>query len=298
MSNDIILDRILGSVIPVLIVVIIGYAYGRWRRPNMSTMNQINMELFVPMLIFSVLAAKSVDLTEYIPLALGTVGVVLGSGLLVWPICKLTGIQPKTLIPPMMFTNTGNLALPLVLLAFGETAMPAAIVIFIVSQFIHFTLGFYILDHRAKVLNRISVPTILATFAGLAVGFTHTAIPEVVLVPIDMLGQIVIPLMLFSLGIRMQDVTTNDLGVGIFAAILCPIIGLLIAYGLEPLMQLDPLQWSIFILFAALPPGVLNYMVAERYNQEPTRVASIVLIGNIGAIFWMPLALALAPPFN
>jgi len=295
-SNDIILDRILGSVIPVLIVVIIGYAYGRWRRPNMSTMNQINMELFVPMLIFSVLAAKSVDLTEYIPLALGTVGVVLGSGLLVWPICKLTGIQPKTLIPPMMFTNTGNLALPLVLLAFGETAMPAAIVIFIVSQFIHFTLGFYILDHRAKVLNRISVPTILATFAGLAVGFTHTAIPEVVLVPIDMLGQIVIPLMLFSLGIRMQDVTTNDLGVGIFAAILCPIIGLLIAYGLEPLMQLDPLQWGIFILFAALPPGVLNYMVAERYNQEPTRVASIVLIGNIGAIFWMPLALALAPP--
>lgn len=297
MSNDIILDRILGSVIPVLIVVIIGYAYGRWRRPNMSTMNQINMELFVPMLIFSVLAAKSVDLTEYIPLALGTVGVVLGSGLLVWPICKLTGIQPKTLIPPMMFTNTGNLALPLVLLAFGEVAMPAAIVIFIVSQFIHFTLGFYILDHRAKVLNRISVPTILATFAGLAVGFTHTAIPELALVPIDMLGQIVIPMMLFSLGIRMQDVTTNDLGVGVFAAILCPVIGLLIAYGLEPLMQLDPLQWSIFILFAALPPGVLNYMVAERYNQEPTRVASIVLIGNIGAIFWMPLALALAPPF-
>jgi predicted permease len=296
-SNDIILDRILGSVIPVLIVVIIGYAYGRWRRPNMSTMNQINMELFVPMLIFSVLAAKSVDLTEYIPLALGTIGVVLGSGILVWPICKLTGIQPKTLIPPMMFTNTGNLALPLVLLAFGEVAMPAAIVIFIVSQFIHFTLGFYILDHRAKVLNRISVPTILATFAGLAVGFTHTAIPELVLVPIDMLGQIVIPMMLFSLGIRMQDVTTNDLGVGVFAAILCPVIGLLIAYGLEPLMQLDPLQWSIFILFAALPPGVLNYMVAERYNQEPTRVASIVLIGNIGAIFWMPLALALAPTF-
>jgi len=296
-SNDLILDRILGSVIPVLIIVVIGYAYGRWRKPNMSVVNQINMELFVPMLIFSVLAAKSVDLSEYIPLALGTVGVVLGSGLLAWPICRITGIQAKTLLPPMMFTNTGNLALPLVLLAFGEAAMPAAIVIFIVSQFIHFTLGFYILDHKAKVLNRISVPTILATFAGLFVGFTHTAIPEIVIIPLDMLGQIVIPLMLFSLGIRMQDVTTNDLGVGIFAAVLCPILGLLLAFGLEPILQLDPLQWSIFILFAALPPGVLNYMMAERYNQEPTRVASIVLIGNIGAIFWMPLALALAPTF-
>ena len=95
MSNDIILDRILGSVIPVLIVVIIGYAYGRWRKPNMSTINQVNMELFVPMLIFSVLASKSVDLTEYLPLTVGTIAIILGSGLLAWPVCKLTGIQPK-----------------------------------------------------------------------------------------------------------------------------------------------------------------------------------------------------------
>ena len=297
MSNDIILDRILGSVIPVLIVVLIGYAYGRWRKPNMSTINQVNMELFVPMLIFSVLASKSVDLTEFLPLTLGSIAIILGSGLIAWPICKLSGIQPKTLIPPMMFTNTGNLALPLVLLAFGEEAMPAMIVIFIISMFLHFTLGFYILDRRAQVLNALSIPTILATIAGLFVGFSHTKIPEIVLIPLDMLGQIVIPLVLFALGIRMQDVNTNDLGTGVFAALLCPILGLGIAYTLEPFLQLDPLQWSVLLIFAALPPGVLNYMIAERYNQEPTRVASIVLIGNIGAIFWMPLALALAPTF-
>lgn len=297
MSNDLILDRILGSVIPVLIVVLIGYAYGQWRKPNMSTINQVNMELFVPMLIFSVLASKSVDLTEFLPLTLGTIAIILGSGLIAWPICKLSGIQPKTLIPPMMFTNTGNLALPLVLLAFGEGAMPAMIVIFIISMFLHFTLGFYILDRRAQVLNALSIPTILATIAGLFVGFSHTKIPEIVLIPLDMLGQIVIPLVLFALGIRMQDVNTNDLGTGVFAALLCPILGLGIAYTLEPFLQLDPLQWSVLLIFAALPPGVLNYMIAERYNQEPTRVASIVLIGNIGAIFWMPLALALAPTF-
>ncbi|MDA8665660.1 AEC family transporter, partial [Litoricolaceae bacterium] len=157
MANDVILDRILGSVIPVLIVVMIGYLYGRWRKPNMSTINQVNMELFVPMLIFSVLASKSVDLTDYLPLTIGTLGIILGSAVLTWPICQLTGIQPKTLIPPMMFTNTGNLALPLVLLAFGEAAMPAMIVIFIISMFLHFTLGFYILDRRAKVLNALSI---------------------------------------------------------------------------------------------------------------------------------------------
>ena len=137
MANDVILDRILGSVIPVLIVVMIGYLYGRWRKPNMSTINQVNMELFVPMLIFSVLASKSVDLTDYLPLTIGALGIILGSAILTWPICQLTGIQPKTLIPPMMFTNTGNLALPLVLLAFGEAAMPAMIVIFLLNSFMN-----------------------------------------------------------------------------------------------------------------------------------------------------------------
>lgn len=296
MSTALILERILGSVIPVLIIVLVGYGYGRWQKPNISTINQINMELFVPLLIFSVLASKSVDLSDYIPLALGAVGIILGSGVLCYPIAKWAGWDPKTFVPPMMFTNTGNLALPLVLLAFGEAAMPAAIVVFIIEMILHFTLGFYILDRHAQVLNRISIPTIVATAAGVTVGLTGLHVPNLVMIPLDMLGQIVIPLMLFSLGIRMQDVTSNDLGVGVAAAILCPLSGLILAYAMAPWLQLDPLQWSVFLVFAALPPAVLNYMVAERYNQEPARVASIVLISNIGAIVWMPLALALAPP--
>lgn len=297
MITEQIIERILGSIIPVVVIVLIGYAYGRWRQPKMETVNQLNMELFVPLLIFSVLASKSVDILDYLPLAIGATIIVLGSGILTWPLCKLTGINSKTFVPPMMFTNTGNLALPLVLLAFGEAALPAAIVVFIVEMVLHFTLGFYILDRHAKVLNRISIPTIIATFAGLLVGLTQTQLPEIALIPLDMLGEIVIPLMLFALGIRMQDVTTNDLGIGVAAAIWCPLTGLVIAYALQPFLGLDPMQWSVFLVFAALPPAVLNYMVAERYNQEPTRVASIVLIGNLGAIAWMPLALALAPPF-
>ncbi len=297
MITEQIIERILGSIVPVVVIVLIGYVYGRWRQPKMDTVNQLNMELFVPLLIFSVLASKSVDILDYLPLAIGATVIVLGSGILTWPLCKLTGINSKTFVPPMMFTNTGNLALPLVLLAFGEAALPAAIVVFIVEMVLHFTLGFYILDRHAKVLNRISIPTIIATFAGLLVGLTQTQLPEIALIPLDMLGEIVIPLMLFALGIRMQDVTTNDLGIGVAAAIWCPLTGLVIAYALQPFLGLDPMQWSVFLVFAALPPAVLNYMVAERYNQEPTRVASIVLIGNLGAIAWMPLALALAPPF-
>ena len=297
MINELIIERILGSVIPVLIVVIIGYSYGRWRNPDMTTVNKVCMELLVPILIFSVLASKNLDLANYSTLALGTILVVLGCGLTTWAFCLIFKIQPKTFVPPMMFTNTGNLAFPLVLLAFGESAMPAIVVIFITSQFLHFTLGFYILDRHAKLINAISTPTILATAAGIFVALTPIQVSDVILIPMDMLAHTGVTLVLFSLGIRMKDVNGKDLGLATTGAFLCPILGLLLAFTLRPILDLDTVQWSVFLLFSALPPAVLCFMLAERYNQEPARVASIVLIGNIGAIFWIPLALGLAPSF-
>ena len=45
------------------------------------------------------------------------------------------------------------------------------------------------------------------------------------------------------------------------------------------------------LLFSALPPAVLNFLVAERFNQEPQKVASIVLIANFASIMVIPVVL-------
>lgn len=296
MPDDLIIDRILRSVIPVLIVVIIGYIYGRWRRPDISVINKLCMELLVPILIFSVLAGKNVQLEEYVTLAIGVACIILGCGLITWLLCLFFKIEPKTFVPPMMFTNTGNLAFPLVLLAFGQDAMPAIVIVFIVSQFLHFSLGFYILDSQAKIINPISAPTVFATIAGIMVVLTPVELNETILIPLDFLANTGVTLVLFALGIRMNSVSTRDLKIAVLGAIWCPLVSLVIAFLLKPLLNLNPIQWSVFLLFAALPPAVLCFMLAEQYKQEPTRVASIVLIGNIAAIVWIPLALALAPP--
>jgi hypothetical protein len=49
----------------------------------------------------------------------------------------------------------------------------------------------------------------------------------------------------------------------------------------------------MLLVFGALPPAVLNFVFAERYRQEPAKVASIVMIGNLGALLFVPLALVL-----
>jgi predicted permease len=40
-----------------------------------------------------------------------------------------------------------------------------------------------------------------------------------------------------------------------------------------------------------LPPAVFCFMVAERYRQEPDKVASIVLLGNLAALAFVPVGL-------
>lgn len=286
--------RIFSIIFPVFAIALIGYLYGRYKRPDMALANQLNMDIFVPALVFAALSSRDFDLTAYGDLALGGVVVILGSGLLALPFARLLKVDMRTFVPPMMFNNSGNMGLPLALLAFGEAMLPAAIVLFIVEMTLHFTVGLYILDHRTRVLSLLRMPIIIATILGLGFSLAELTLPTPVHTVISMLGDISIPLLLFSLGVRLTDVSFKDWHLGVWGAVLAPATGLAMVWLLAPVLQLPPEQQSLLILFGALPPAVLNYIVAEQYRQEPETVASIVMLANLGSILIMPLALALA----
>lgn len=291
-TSWIVVERIFQTIFPLLAIVLVGYVYARKRPTDMSVANKLNIDIFTPALIFSVMSAENFDLPSYYPLAIAALLVMLLSGLLIWPWCKLIGVQPKTFLPPMMFSNSGNLGIPLIVLAFGEAALPAAVVLFLVENLLHFTLGLYILDNKTRLIQLLRMPMIIATMAGLVWSYLNWSLPAPIRTFVDMMGQIAIPLMLFALGVRMTSIDFTHWKIGVWGAVLAPITGLIIALSLQPLLQLPPQHFAYLLLFAALPPAVLNYMVSERYNQEPHLVAAIVLIGNIGSLAFIPVVLA------
>jgi malate permease and related proteins len=257
----------------------------------MTAANRMNLEVFTPALIFSVLAREDFRLADFQHLALGGAAVVLGSGLLAWPLGRWLGYRARTFLPPMMFTNSGNMGLPLAVLAFSEAALPAATVLFLVENLLHFTVGNAMLEGRVHPLALLRLPMLQATLLGIAVSLIGLALPTPLLTALDLLGQVSIPLMLFALGVRMLGLNLRDWRTGLLGAVLCPLVGLLAAVAILPLLDLAPGQPRQLLLFAVLPPAVLNYMLAERYHQEPERVASIVLLGNAATLLTIPLAL-------
>src|SRR4030095_6898832 len=115
--------RILGIILPVFVVILVGYLYARRFRPDMTQVNHLSMLILGPALIFSALASKEFDLGANLALIAGSVGVVLGSGLLAWPVARLAKVDYRTLVPTAMFNNCGNMGLPLALLAVRQAGL-------------------------------------------------------------------------------------------------------------------------------------------------------------------------------
>ena len=89
----------------------------------------------------------------------------------------------------------------------------------------------------------------------------------------------------------MLAIDFKDWRIGAVGALICPLSGLIIAILFLQVVSLPSEQIPMLLLFSALPPAVLNFLVAERFNQEPQKVASIVLIANFASILVIPAVL-------
>lgn len=288
------IQRIGQIIIPVFFIVAIGYFYGRRTRPDLSSFNRIVLDVLAPVLVYSALAAREFRLQDHLLLLLGGTLLILGCGLAGWLLARATGTQPRTLVPVVMFNNCGNMGLPLALLAFGPEHFGAAVALFSISNLFHFSLGARITSAQARTRDLLLSPLMIATALGFLSAWSSVRPPDAVLSGMKLLGEAMLPMMLFALGVRLTALRRESIPRGLLGAFARPVAGLLIALPLAWALGLDDGARGQLILFAALPPAVLQFMLAERYQQEPEKVAAMILLGNALAVVFIPLALALA----
>jgi cytoplasmic iron level regulating protein YaaA (DUF328/UPF0246 family) len=178
-----VIDRdVLGAKIiaPVFIVILIGWLMAgssREDRPHLADVNKLNMDLFCPALIFMALSAKDFDVVAAAPLALGSLVVVIGAGLLAWAVARAALVDARTFVPSMMFNNCGNMGLPLAYLTFGEQGLAMMVVLFVTSNFLMFTFGMRFVRGDMNWTEAILNPMVLATIAGTICGVLKVTFP-------------------------------------------------------------------------------------------------------------------------
>lgn len=288
------LYRIVSIVFPLFAVVMAGFLYARKCNPDMAAANRMNIEIFMPALIFTALAGKSFNLADNVPIALGTLVVVAGSGVLAWPLARLLNVDPRALASTAMFNNVGNMGLPLMLFTFGEQALGAAVVLLLILTVLQFAASPWLLGGKFSPGALWREPFLLAAALGVAVSLSGIALWPPLLSACKLLADISLGLMIFSLGVRLASTRVGSmLRVGIAGAIVTPATGMLFAWLFGSLADLSKPDMDILFLFGALPPAVSCFIFADRYRCAPEEVAAIVMIGNASALFFIPLALAL-----
>ncbi|ATG75868.1 AEC family transporter [Zobellella denitrificans] len=284
---------LLNIVVPVFAVVAVGFAFGRRQRHGeMGFINLANVAVFCPALVFSALIDNPVSPGESWPLILAGVLIILLPGLLLC-LFRFRGLERRTLVVAGMFRNTGNIGIPLMMLAYGADQLGAIIILFVLSNLIHFSLGLFILSKQAGPWQWLKNPIIWAAVAGVLLAEHRHWLPEFVYTSADLLGQIAVPLMLFALGVRLSGGEMGELGLALRVNLAYLLVGAasfaLVAWWLP--LSADWLR--LLALSVMLPPAVLNYLLCEQYRCQPDKMASIVLLGNAMSVVTIPLVVYL-----
>lgn len=286
-------EQVIGILFPVFALVAVGFSVGRWLKPDFKPINRINMDTFTPALVFSSLVAMPLD-TQQVPLLSASVVAVLVPGLVMIPLSRLFKLRYKAWAPPHMFRNSGNLAIPLFTYTFGDTALASAVLLFVVSACIHISLGLALLSEGNPFKQIIKMPIFLAALSALILNLSGIVVWSPLYEATVLLGQAAVPVMLLSLGAQMCNMRLSGLKVGVFCTLQSLFTGAIAFAVIYFFIPLPTMQLQMMVLFTMLPPAVMNYLFAERFQIEPTKVASMVLFGNFFSLLTLPLLLTFA----
>ncbi|MGD8171376.1 AEC family transporter [Vibrio sp. TRT 21S02] len=286
-------EQIISILLPLFALVFVGFLVGHFLKPDFRPINRINMDTFTPALVFSSLVSMPLGKSELPLLAAATIAVLIPA-VIMWPLCKAFKIDFKAWTPPNMFRNSGNLAIPLFTYTFGQSASSAAVLLFVVSACLHISIGLMVLSSGNPIKQIVRMPVFIAASLALGLNIFEVTVWAPIYEATKLLGQAAIPVMLLSLGAQMCNLRLSGLKVGVISTILSLVSGGIAFAVIYLLIPLPTLHLQMMVLFSMLPPAVMNYLFAERFNTQPTLVASMVLFGNFFSVLTLPLLLSFA----
>ena len=279
----------LSPVVPVFFLIAAGFIFAHWKKISLTSVTEIIVYLGTPSLVFSSLASKPLFAGDIVVLSAGVVLIFAGVGLLICLYFLLTGLRSRGFALPTLFMNAGNMGIPLALFAFGQEGLQRATLMFVIVTFLQYSLGIYILNGRGNWTEIFRLPLIYAAIAGLFVNLAQIKIPELLLQPVVMLGQATIPIMLISLGYRLYQVESLQLGHALGGALLRIFGGFAAASIAVNLIGAEGVNRQVLLLYGALPAAVINFILTEKYRQDPALAASIVVLSTFISVFTIPM---------
>jgi predicted permease len=286
------LQQIFTIIAPVLAIALVGYVWERRRLPfDTNMVSYIVSYIGSPCLLLHTLMVNPVDLAVMSRIVASATLVSFTMGLVGLAIVRVLKLPHKVYVPALMFPNSGNMGMPLCLFAFGNTGLAMAVGYFATMSALQFSVGESIASGKAS-LRHLLTPSIMAiVVAGFLIGF-NIKLPAWIDNTIGVLGDVMIPLMLMSLGTSLAQLQVTGLRRSLSFSLLRLGGGFVIAVGISWVMGLDGAARGAVIIQSTMPVAVFNYLFALRYGNRPEEVAAMVFLSTIISFISLPFLMA------
>jgi predicted permease len=279
------------TVVPVFTVIALGYVLSMRRPLDLRTLADLAILVTSPALMFSVLSHSNLEAGRWGVLAGGTVFVAGGSALIAFFYMRARAPGRIGLLLPAIFWNAGNMLLPCARLAFGDAGLEAAAIVFVTMAILTSTFGIWIAKGENGLGEALRLPLLYGSVGGAALALTGTTLPRIVMEPIEMLADMAIPIMLLNLGIQLHTLRITDVTHSVAVVAIRMGCGIVTALVFVNLFGIEGLDRQVLLLASSMPPAVINVVFAQRYDREPSLVASSIALGTMLSVLVIPTVL-------
>jgi len=281
--------QIFAVIAPMFICAGIGFVWVKRGLPYEPVfVSKLVMIVGFPCLVFASLVQSELDASALAEMGLAAVVTLSAFAAVGYPVLRLADQEIRAFLPPMMLANTGNMGLPLCLLAFGDTGLALGIGYFTVNGLLAFIVGPTIVSGSSNLMNVLKLPLIWATLLALVFKFGDIPVPDWALNTLTIIGGFPIPLMLITLGTSLAELHITTLGRSTALAVLRLAMGFAVGVGAAHLLGLEGIARGVVIVECAMPAAVFNYLFAQTYDRRPAEVAGVVVISTALSFATLP----------
>ncbi len=296
------MEAVLNVVLPVFGIMLAGYLAGRFNLLGDASGEALNgFVYYVSLPALFLVSMSRVEVSEIFNLQyllavggsiLGTFGIAMLIATFAFPNrIGALGLNGLTAV----FSNTGYMGIPLLLLAFGEQATLPGVIATVLNGTVVLALATVIIEIdlnqesggltilRNAIIGVFSSPLVMSALVGLALSALEVPLPTPVSAFCDLLAASAGPCALFAMGLFMvgRSFTAGAGEISVLVAlklILHPLLAAWLAFGV---MEMDPVWAASAVIMSALPTGALAFVLAQRYNIYTQRSTAAIMISTV-----------------
>jgi len=289
------IQQIFATIAPVVIIAGIGYVWARRSLPfDNATITALVTYVGTPCLLLSSFLTRHPEPAILMQMFAAGALLIAVMGVVGFALLRALKLPMRVYLPSLMFPNTGNMGIPLSMFAFGEAGLAAAVAFFATVTLFHFSLGMSISAGRLNAKSVVASPLFWSLPIAFAMVRFGVALPAWADNTISVVGAMVIPLMLISLGVSLARFKIVALWRTFGLSAFRIGAGFLIALGICHVLDLHGPARGAVLIQASMPTAVFNYLFAVTYDNAPEEVAAIVVCSTLVSLLTLPLLLAFA----